>query len=43
MSRTLLFAAAGERADSLSKAFAEVAPEVDVRVHEPGLDVSQIP
>lgn len=43
MKRRLLFAAAGERAESWSRAFAEVAPEIDVRVHAPGLDVSQIP
>ncbi|HEY1383588.1 MAG TPA: glyoxylate/hydroxypyruvate reductase A [Dongiaceae bacterium] len=43
MTRTLLFAAAGERADSWSKAFAEVAPEIDFRPHQPGMDVSDIP
>jgi glyoxylate/hydroxypyruvate reductase A len=42
MTRTLLFAAAGERAESWSKAFAEVAPEIDFRPHEPGQDVSDI-
>jgi len=43
MTRTLLFAAAGERAESWTKAFAEVAPEIDFRPHQPGEDVSDIP
>lgn len=43
MTRTLLFAAAGERAESWTKAFTEVAPEIDFRPHEPGMDVSRIP
>jgi glyoxylate/hydroxypyruvate reductase A len=43
MTRTLLFAAAGERADSWSKAFAEVAPEIDFRPHQPGEGISDIP
>ena len=43
MTRTLLFAAAGERAESWAEAFAEVAPEIDFRPHQPGEDVSDIP
>lgn len=43
MNRTLLFAAAGQRAEAWTKAFAEIAPEIDFRPHEPGLDVSRIP
>jgi glyoxylate/hydroxypyruvate reductase A len=43
MKRTLLFAAAGERAESWATAFAEVAPEIDFQPHRPGQDVSGIP
>ena len=43
MKRTLLLASAGERAESLTRAFAEMAPDIDVRTHAPGMDVSQIP
>jgi glyoxylate/hydroxypyruvate reductase A len=43
MSRTLLFAGAAERTKPWIEAFAEVAPEIDFRVHEPTLDVSQVP
>jgi glyoxylate/hydroxypyruvate reductase A len=43
MTRTLLFAAAGERAEPWAKAFAEVAPEIAFRPHDPGQDVSDIP
>ncbi|HET6619781.1 MAG TPA: glyoxylate/hydroxypyruvate reductase A [Dongiaceae bacterium] len=43
MSRTLLFAAAGERAESWAEAFAEVAPEIHFQPHRPGQDVSDIP
>ncbi|HEX6120045.1 MAG TPA: glyoxylate/hydroxypyruvate reductase A [Dongiaceae bacterium] len=43
MSRTLLFAAAGERAESWAEAFAEVAPEIQFQPHQPGQDVSGIP
>lgn len=43
MSRTLLFAAAGQRTEAWTKAFAEIAPEIDFRPHEPGMDVSRMP
>jgi glyoxylate/hydroxypyruvate reductase A len=43
MRRTLLFAAAGERAESWAAAFAEVAPEIGFQPHQPGQDVSHIP
>jgi glyoxylate/hydroxypyruvate reductase A len=43
MSRTLLFIGAGERTEPWSKAFAEIAPEIDFRPHVPGADLSGIP
>jgi glyoxylate/hydroxypyruvate reductase A len=43
MRRTLLFAAAGERAESWAAAFAEVAPEIGFQPHLPGQDISDIP
>jgi glyoxylate/hydroxypyruvate reductase A len=43
MKRTLLFAAAGERAESWANAFGEIAPEIDFQPHQPGQDVSAIP
>lgn len=43
MSRTLLFVGAGERVEPWTQAFAEVAPEIDLRPHVPGVDLSGIP
>ena len=43
MSRTLLFVGADQRNESWTKAFAEVAPEIDFRPYAPGQDLSDVP
>lgn len=43
MSRVLLFVGADGRAESWSKAFAEVAPEIAFQPYKPGQDLSAIP
>jgi glyoxylate/hydroxypyruvate reductase A len=43
MTRTLLFAGAGERTEAWTRAFAEIAPEIDFRPYEPGQDISNVP
>lgn len=43
MNRTLLFVGAGERTEPWTKAFAEIAPEIDFRPYEPGQDLSEVP
>lgn len=43
MSRALLFAAAGERAEPWTKAFAEIAPEIDFRLYAAGEAPSDAP
>ena len=43
MTRTLLFVGAGERTEPWTKAFAEIAPEIEFRPHVPGADTAGIP
>ncbi len=43
MKRTLLFVGAGERTEPWTKAFAEIAPEIEFRPHVPGADLAGIP
>jgi len=43
MSRTLLFVGARERTESWTRAFAEIAPEIEFRPYAKGPDLSNIP